>query len=225
MTVLPSIVAAPCGQLTLATIVLLAGTTATASSAPTAAAAAAAPAKLLSPADGATIYCARSGATPRFTWDAGPVPSAVAALPDTVIEIITSNVITYCSKVVVYPSGGVLNASSNAGGGEFDLEDNELHAVDSPRLCAKTDDDGGAVPVVPVGTRGHTVPAVVPTVPYGTCAFTENVSCEKLAQIVGHLSSSYIHRLLLATAVHDCRYLRISSISLPWCHLKCAALI
>jgi hypothetical protein len=90
MTVLPSIVAAPCGQLTLATIVLLAGTTATASSAPTAAAAAAAPAKLLSPADGATIYCARSGATPRFTWDAGPVPSAVAALPDTVIEISAS---------------------------------------------------------------------------------------------------------------------------------------
>jgi hypothetical protein len=156
-------------------------------------------------------------------FDTGPGPTFW--LMDIHGVNITSNVITYCSKVVVYPSGGVLNASSNAGGGEFDLEDNELHAVDSPRLCAKTDDDGGAVPVVPVGTRGHTVPAVVPTVPYGTCAFTENVSCEKLAQIVGHLSSSYIHRLLLATAVHDCRYLRISSISLPWCHLKCAALI
>jgi hypothetical protein len=45
--------------------------------------------QLLEPADGAVIYCARSGATPNFVWDAGAVPRAVDVLPDVVIEIST----------------------------------------------------------------------------------------------------------------------------------------
>jgi hypothetical protein len=102
------------------------------------------------------------------TFDTGPGP--IFWLMDIHDVNIMSNVITYCSKVVVYPSGGVLNTSSNTGGIEFDLEDNELHAVDSPRLCAKTDDDAGEVPVVPVvsvRTRGNVVPV-------GTCAFLKH---------------------------------------------------
>ena len=47
------------------------------------------PPRLLSPADGATVYCARSGATPNFSWSAGAVPQAVDGLPDLVIEIST----------------------------------------------------------------------------------------------------------------------------------------
>jgi hypothetical protein len=45
------------------------------------------PAQLLEPADGAVIFCARGGATPSLTWDAGAIPRAVDALPDVVIEI------------------------------------------------------------------------------------------------------------------------------------------
>lgn len=47
-------------------------------------------ARLLWPENGAVLFCAPSGATPRFSWDAGPVPTAVAGLPDTVIEISSS---------------------------------------------------------------------------------------------------------------------------------------
>ena len=50
------------------------------------AAAATAP-QLLSPTDGAVLYCARDGATPSFTWDAGAIPRAVEGLPDTIIEL------------------------------------------------------------------------------------------------------------------------------------------
>jgi hypothetical protein len=48
------------------------------------------PATLLSPTSDAVEFCTRSGATPRFSWDAGPVPTAVAGLPDTIIEISSS---------------------------------------------------------------------------------------------------------------------------------------
>ena len=46
-------------------------------------------ARLLEPADGAVIFCARGGATPSFTWDAGAVPRAVDALPDVVRQFKT----------------------------------------------------------------------------------------------------------------------------------------
>lgn len=58
-----------------------------AAAAVTAAAASAASPRLLSPADGQVLYCARDGATPAFAWDAGVVPRAVDGLPDTVIEL------------------------------------------------------------------------------------------------------------------------------------------
>ena len=47
-------------------------------------------ATLLSPTSDAVVFCTRSGATPRFSWDAGQVPTAVAGLPDTMIEISSS---------------------------------------------------------------------------------------------------------------------------------------
>ena len=47
--------------------------------------------RLLSPADGEVLYCARDGATPELTWDAGPIPRAVDGLPDTVIELSASS--------------------------------------------------------------------------------------------------------------------------------------
>jgi hypothetical protein len=51
----------------------------------------AAPPRLISPADGQVLYCARDGATPTFTWDAGEVPRAVDGLPDTAIELSASS--------------------------------------------------------------------------------------------------------------------------------------
>lgn len=67
------------------------------------------------------------------SFDTGPGP--IFWLEDISDVVITANAITYCSKAVVYPSGGVLN-SSNARGVEV-WDDNMLQAVDSPLLCAK----------------------------------------------------------------------------------------
>jgi hypothetical protein len=66
------------------------------------------------------------------SFDTGPGP--IFWLSDISDVVITANAITYCSKAVIYPSGGVLN-TSNAHGVE--LRDNKLQAVDSPRLCVK----------------------------------------------------------------------------------------
>ena len=65
---------------------------------------------------------------------AGPGPTFW--LSDISDVVITANNITFCAKAVVYPSGGVLNTSSNAHGVEL-RDDNKLQAVDSPRLCVK----------------------------------------------------------------------------------------
>ena len=67
------------------------------------------------------------------SFDTGPGPTFW--LSDISDVVITSNAITYCSKAVIYPSGGVLNVS-NAHNVQL-RADNELHAVDSPRLCVK----------------------------------------------------------------------------------------
>lgn len=66
-------------------------------------------------------------------FDTGPGPTFW--LSDVNDVVITSNAIAYCSKAVVYPSGGVLN-TSNAHGVDL-RDDNELQASDSPRLCVK----------------------------------------------------------------------------------------
>ena len=66
------------------------------------------------------------------SFDTGPGP--IFWLSDISDVVITANAITYCSKAVIYPSGGVLN-TSNAHGVE--LRDDKLQAVDSPRLCVK----------------------------------------------------------------------------------------
>lgn len=68
-------------------------------------------------------------------FDSGPGPTFW--LMDIHNVMITGNTISYCSKSVVYPSGGVLNVSSNTGNVAFRTDDNVLHAVDSSRLCLK----------------------------------------------------------------------------------------
>jgi hypothetical protein len=67
------------------------------------------------------------------TFSTGPGP--VFWLSDISDVVITANDVRYCSKAVIYPSGGVLN-TSNAHGVEL-RGDNKLQAVDSPRLCVK----------------------------------------------------------------------------------------
>lgn len=66
------------------------------------------------------------------SFDTGPGP--IFWLGDISDVVVTANSITYCSKAVVYPSGGVLN-TSNAHG--VVLRDNTLFPCDSPRLCVK----------------------------------------------------------------------------------------
>ena len=72
----------------------------------------------------------------RNSFDTGPGP--IFWLSDVREVKISANTIRYCLKALIYPSGGVLNASasSNAHGVEL-LEDNKMHAVDTPRLCVK----------------------------------------------------------------------------------------
>jgi hypothetical protein len=67
------------------------------------------------------------------TFDSGPGP--IFWLSDISDVIIAANDVTFCSKSVVYPSGGVLN-TSNAFRVQL-LDDNILRPVDSPRLCVK----------------------------------------------------------------------------------------
>jgi hypothetical protein len=67
------------------------------------------------------------------SFDTGPGPTFW--LSDVSDVVITGNAITYCAQTVVYPGGGVLN-TSNAHNVQL-RADNELQAVDSPRLCVK----------------------------------------------------------------------------------------